>query len=373
MSDPLSIVEVTGRLGIGGVETHVCCLTKGLLSRGHRVVLVAQDKGVCGEEAEAAGAEVVTIPFKSKRLPDLIEALTPLGADIVHAHNYRAARVAAPLARGLNVPYVMSVHGPRPWWKRAVFGGWSKTVLTVSEADRDGICGAFGVSSEHVIVSFLGVDTDRFRPGLDALPIRAQWGVDGTPIILNVTRFSPRKAQPALALLSALPLVRRRIPDARLVLVGAGSQFGLISAEAASVNRLLGECAVVVSGLRRDMPLVLSAGDVVVATATTAVESLASGTPTVAFGRTGYFGTVTGDNYEEARSVCFADHGPDRVRITTQHLADELVSLLSDAAGARREAQRVRRIIQARYCAHRMVDQIEGLYYHLAERSASAT
>ncbi|NNG15057.1 MAG: glycosyltransferase, partial [Gemmatimonadales bacterium] len=302
MSGPLTIVEVTGRLGIGGVETHVCSLARGLLSRGHRVVLVSQDPGVCGEEAEAAGAELVTAPFKNETLPDLIETLKPLDADIVHAHNYRAARVGAPLARALNLPYVMSVHGPRPWWKRAVFGGWSKTVLTASEADRDGVLGPFGVSNGQVIVGFYGVDTHRFTPGLDASPLRAEWGVDGAPVILNVSRFSRRKVLPALALLTALPLVRRRIPDATLVLVGEGSRFERVASEVDRLNRALGDRVALVSGPRRDVPRVMNAGNVVVATATTAIESLATAAPTVAYGRTGYFGIVTPENYEEARS-----------------------------------------------------------------------
>ncbi|NNG16537.1 MAG: hypothetical protein HKM89_08655, partial [Gemmatimonadales bacterium] len=95
--------------------------------------------------------------------------------------------------------------------------------------------------------------------------------------------------------------------------------------------------------------------------------------PTVAYGRTGYFGIVTPENYEEARAVCFADHGPDRAEVTTEDLADDLVSLLSDPRGARREAQQIRTIIQERYGVDRMVDQIEGVYHRLSERPAPTT
>jgi glycosyltransferase involved in cell wall biosynthesis len=373
MAGPLTVVEVTGRLGIGGVETHVSNLARGLLSRGHRVVIVTQDPGVGGDEAKAAGAELVTVPFKNGALPNLIETLKPLDADIVHAHNYRAARVGAPLARALNLHYVMSVHGPRPWWKRAVFGGWSRTVLTASEADRDGVLGPFGVSNGRVIVGFYGVDTDRFTPGLDASSLRATWGVDGAPVILNVSRFSRRKVLPGLALLAALPLVRLRIPGVKLVLVGEGSRLERVVSEADRLNRALGECVVVVSGPRRDVPQVMNAGSVVVATATTAVESLASGAPTAAYGRTGYFGIVTPENYEEARAACFGDHGPDRAAATTEEVADDLVSLLSDMPAARREARRIRTIIQERYGVDRMVDQIEGVYRRLLEQPAAMT
>jgi glycosyltransferase involved in cell wall biosynthesis len=199
--------------------------------------------------------------------------------------------------------------------------------------------------------------------------VRAVCGIHG----LNVTRFTRRKARPALALLAALPLVRRRIPHAKLVLAGEGSRFDRIASEADRLNRELGERVAVVSGPRRDIPHVMNAGNVVVATATTAAESLASGAPTVAYGRTGYFGIVTPENYEQARAVCFADHGPDRAAVTTEDLAGDLVSLLSDIPAARREARQIRTVIQERYGVDPMVDQIEGVYRRLLERPAAMT
>ncbi len=137
MDNPLTIVEVTGRLGIGGVESHVSRLAAGLIDRGHRVILVAQEGGVYGEQARDAGAELLIVSFGNDGLRSASEDLAGRDVDIVHAHNYRAARFGAPLARATNRPYVMTVHGPRPWYKRATFRDWSDTVLTVSEADRD--------------------------------------------------------------------------------------------------------------------------------------------------------------------------------------------------------------------------------------------
>lgn len=371
MDSPLTIVEVTGRLGIGGVESHVSRLAAGLIDRGHRVILVTQEGGVYGEQARDAGAELLIVPFGNDGLRSASEDLASRDVDIVHSHNYRAARFGAPLARAIRRPYVMTVHGPRPWYKRATFSDWSDTVLTVSEADRDNILGLFGVSADRTVVGFLGVDTDRFKPGLDASSLRAEWDVsDNRPLILNVTRFTHRKAKPALALIDAMPLVRERSPGTVLVLVGEGDDLDRVRAEAERANQAAADRIAIVAGPRTDIPVVMNAGDVVVATATTAIESSACATPTIAFGRTGYFGIVTPGNYEAARAVCFADHGhlPNPSR---EQLAGDICALLQDKAAALSTAEGVRAVIAGRYSVDRMVEQIEDVYRRAIERDTA--
>jgi glycosyltransferase involved in cell wall biosynthesis len=371
MDNPLTIVEVTGRLGIGGVESHVSRLAVGLIDRGHCVILVAQEGGVFGEQAQDAGAELLILPFRSQGLQRACEELASRDVDIVHAHNYRAARFGAPLAKGVRKPYVMTVHGPRPWYKRATFRAWSDTVLTVSEADRDSILGPLGVSADRTVVGFLGVDTDRFKPGLDASSLRAEWGVpDDCPVILNVTRFTHRKARPALALIDAMPWVRERSPGAVLVLVGEGDDLQRVRAAAERANDSAGDRMAIVAGPSTDIPVVMNAGDVIIATATTAIESSACATPTIAFGRTGYFGIITPENYEAARAVCFADHGhlPSSSR---ERLAGDICKVLQDKAAALSTAEGVRALIAERYSVERMVEQIEAVYRQVIERDAA--
>ncbi|NIR42732.1 MAG: glycosyltransferase family 4 protein [Gemmatimonadetes bacterium] len=367
MAEPLTIVEVTGRLGIGGVETHVSRLARGLMGRGHRVVLLTRDPGVYGDEAKDAGADLMVVPFNRSGLPQAVELLLPIEPDIVHAHNYRAARFGAPLARALERPYLMTVHGPRPWWKRIFFDGWSNTILTVSEADKDHIVGPFGVSADRIEVGFLGVDTEEFRPGLDTAGLRADWDVpDDRPLILNVSRFTHRKARPALTLIEALPAVREEIPGTCAVLVGTGDELDRMHAAAEEGNRRLRERATVVAGPRTDIPRVMNAADVVVATATTATEALAAAAPTIAYGRTGYFGIVTPDNFERARALCFADHGR-LPAARPETFAADLVALLRDPAAARRAAAEARNIIATNYSVERMVDHVESVYRRLIE------
>ncbi len=65
-----------------------------------------------------------------------------------------------------------------------------------------------------------GVDVDTFHPGVDGSAVRARHGLTGRPVIVCVSRLVPRKGQDLL--IKALPTIRRRVPDAALLLVSGG-------------------------------------------------------------------------------------------------------------------------------------------------------
>jgi phosphatidylinositol alpha-1,6-mannosyltransferase len=65
-----------------------------------------------------------------------------------------------------------------------------------------------------------GVDTHAFHPSVDGADVRRRYGLRDRPVIVCVSRLVPRKGQDTL--IRALPEVRRRLPDAALLLVSGG-------------------------------------------------------------------------------------------------------------------------------------------------------
>ena len=65
-----------------------------------------------------------------------------------------------------------------------------------------------------------GVDVDAYHPGVDGGAVRARHGLGDRPVVVCVSRLVPRKGQDTL--IRALPQVRRRVPDAVLLVVGGG-------------------------------------------------------------------------------------------------------------------------------------------------------
>jgi len=65
-----------------------------------------------------------------------------------------------------------------------------------------------------------GVDVDAYHPGVDGSAVRERHGLSDRPVIVCVSRLVPRKGQDML--IRALPTIRRRVPDAALLIVGGG-------------------------------------------------------------------------------------------------------------------------------------------------------
>jgi phosphatidyl-myo-inositol dimannoside synthase len=65
-----------------------------------------------------------------------------------------------------------------------------------------------------------GVDTDAFSPSASGEAVRVRHGLVDRPVVVCVSRLVPRKGQDTL--IRSLPLIRRQVPDAALLIVGGG-------------------------------------------------------------------------------------------------------------------------------------------------------
>ena len=93
-------------------------------------------------------------------------------------------------------------------------------VTFVSKYTRSRFASAFGpmAALEHLPS---GVDTEQFQPNFAARKeIRTRYGLGDRPTVVCVSRLWPRKGQDML--IRALPEIRRRVPEAALLLVGGG-------------------------------------------------------------------------------------------------------------------------------------------------------
>lgn len=123
---------------------------------------------------------------------------------------------------------VASTHGHEVGWsmlpvsRQALrrIGGTTDVVTYVSKYTRGRFAAAFGrfAALEHLPS---GVDTSLYRPdpaGRDM--VRKRYKLSDRPTVVCVSRLVPRKGQDML--IRALPEIRRRVPDAALLIVGGG-------------------------------------------------------------------------------------------------------------------------------------------------------
>jgi len=199
-------------------------------------------------------------------------------------------------------PYPLVVHFQGPWALESQFEGarqptvWAKAYvertvyrrglnfIVLSNYSRDILCLFYGVPAERIRVVPGGVDADFF--GIDATRPAARerlgWPED-RPIVLAVRRLVRRVGLDDLV--AAMDKVRKRVPDALLLVAGKGPLEGELRSLVRSLRlenhvRLLGFMP------DQELPAAYRAADLTVVPSVAAegfglvvVESLAAGTP----------------------------------------------------------------------------------------------
>jgi len=201
-----------------------------------------------------------------------------------------------------------------------------------------------------------GVDTDAYHPGVDGSTVRRRYGLSDRPVIVCVSRLVPRKGQDAL--IRALPAVRRRVPDAALLLVSGGPYRDRL-------RRLAGDQPVYFTGPVpwSELPEYYAAGDVFAMPCRTRragldveglgivfLEASATGLPVVAGDSGG-----SPDAVRDGQTGYLVD-GRD-----IEALADRLATLLTDRDLARRMGTAGRAWVEAEWRWDTQADRMAAL------------
>ncbi|MBI2237214.1 MAG: glycosyltransferase family 4 protein, partial [Actinobacteria bacterium] len=155
------------------------------------------------------------------------EVVRETGAEVVLFGDAMPLAMLGPGLARRGVPYLVAAHG-FDYWLSLAPGAHSSVRYMTSGAARVVMCSAFiarvvrTAVPDRVPVSVLypGAEIERFRPDLPVEEIRLRHGVEDRPLVVCVSRLVARKGQDTL--IRALPAIRRRVPDACLMLVGGG-------------------------------------------------------------------------------------------------------------------------------------------------------
>jgi glycosyltransferase involved in cell wall biosynthesis len=274
----------------GGAQSSARNLVARLDHDRFDVQVVALSDGPAVRWLRAVGAttHVIDEPQDDAAQAALLELFRQRPPDIVHNHMYRAevvgTRAALALAdEGLPRPYVIGhVHSSRvrseadkalmrrltPEMDRLI--AVSKAIAAKIQAE--------GRTGAPVELVYNGVDLEKYSQTEACCTLPEEYGFpEGTPLVGVVARLEPEKGHATL--LDAWPAVLAKVPDARLLIVGEGSQRELLEAQAESLDLLGEECTAdrcvgtrkarpgakaLFTGLRDDVPNVTAALDVAV-------------------------------------------------------------------------------------------------------------
>src|SRR5882724_11746804 len=353
----------------GGIEEVVLALARRLDPREFRLALAAPAPLLEAFAPDLKGVAIETLAVQAEswrrrdevgKLSAFIERFRP---DVVNAHLFRSAVVAAPLARWHGARVVETYHG-REGWRRGLIGGsfladrlvarFVDRVIAVSEAARAFLIAGKGYDTRKIVVVPNGRDLSVFRPGAGGDAVRKELGIDrATPLVGVLGRLEEQKGH--VYLLEAWPSVLAEFPDARLLLVGDGSLRGALERR---VNELGIGPAVLFAGFRSDAPRVL---DVLALPSLyegmplTAIEASAMAKPVVATAVDG-----TPEVIREGRTGRLV---PPREPAA---LSRALRALLRDPLAAQRMGRAGRDLVLNRFDLTRQVDATARVYRETA-------
>jgi len=367
----------------GGVTTSVRTLSEGLEARGDKVWIFAPR--FPGASADPPG--VVRVPsVPALAYPDfslgipwspwLSRTVKGLDLEIFHAqHPFLLGGTARRLARRLGRPLVFTYHTNYEKYahyiplRRALverlavswsarFADRANLVIAPSNAVR-AVLKKRGVTAPIEVVP-TGVPLHLFTPE-DQARARTALGLPLTdPILLYVGRLDREKNVELL--LDAFPLVAETLPEARLLLVGQGTEADRLRARAHDAS--VGDRVSFVGAKPREtLPDYYRAASLFCFASQTETQGLvlaeahACGLPAVA---------VTGPGVDEV-----VRDGETGFLVKSDHraLADAAIRLLRDPARRRAMGDRAREIATRQFNAERQTERIATLYAGLAESS----
>lgn len=371
MASTMKVLLVVVGLDIGGTEAHVLELASGMdRKRFDVVVCTLKPLGRLGSELQDQGVRVVSLGGRGKfdvrvlkRLWRLIEVEKP---DVVQAFLFWA-NVSARLVSWL-VPRILVISSyhdevvPERWLTRMIDRAtmkWSSYIVCCSEAVRSSVERRIGGSKEQFVVIPFGVDTKRFRRvSLDASIVLQP----ELPVVGTVCRLvEPKKG--LRYLLEAVAELEQAAgkPVCQVLCVGDGpaeEDLRAISVRLGIASR------VIFTGMRRDIPQLLSQMDVFVLPSLyegfgiAILEAMAAGKPVVA--------TAVGGIPE------FVQQGQTGLLVPpgdAQALALAMKQLLEEPEKARSMGCQGRELVKRHYSIESVVRQHEHLYELCLSRS----
>jgi glycosyltransferase involved in cell wall biosynthesis len=292
---------------------------------------------------------------------------------IVHAYNFYGNVFAIPPARIAAPVVIASIRDCAPYLtsmqKRVQRYAcqFADCVLVNADAVKDWLIGE-GYDPSKIVVIRNGVDLSRFSAGPQPDRVRHELGIpEGTPLVAVVSRLTELKGLEQF--LEAAAALKPRYPTTRFLIVGetAPNNREYLPRLQQLADRLGVADRVIFTGLRSDVPVLLSSVDVSVmpslneALSNVLLESMAAGAPTVATRVGG-----TPEALVDGVSGLLVPPGDSAA------LARAIARILDDPALGSRLGAGAQALIADRFSVDRMVSATESLYVDLLARKQVA-
>jgi glycosyltransferase involved in cell wall biosynthesis len=299
---------------VGGIARHCEGLAKALVKQKHDVHLFTLDFPGAPEYEEMDGIKVYRAStelghpnfltwvlmfnhFLSKRMADVTKTVD---FDVMHVHDWLAAFSGISFKHYLKKPIILTMHSTEvgraqglhspdsfsingiEWW--ATYE--ADRVIVCSNSMKNEICDHFNLPREKVDIIPNAIDASKYEIPVDRGAVRQRYGVGwGEKLILCVGRLVPQKGVEYF--IRAIPLIAKRYPEAKFIIVGEGWSRDLLEEEARATGHAN---KISFTGFASDKQVIelMTSADVLVVPSIyepfgiVALEGMATGVPVVA-------------------------------------------------------------------------------------------
>ena len=352
-------------LRVGGVETHVIDLARGLKRRGYEP-LVCSYGGKLVDKLGTDDIDHIQLPIHSKSplvIAPMVSRMRSLirenNIELVHAHSRVPAWIcylALSSGRLDKVPFVTTCHSTYSVHAGSRVMNWGRAMIAVSAFVRQHMLNNFGTSPQRITTVHNGVspdifDTDRSRAMSEKY--RREMGVDpDTPMVGMVASLTPRKGYAYF--IRAAEQISKKHPGAVFLSVGGGVQRDELHAMARDAG-LDGRFRFL--GIRQDVRDLICSFDIFV------LSSMSEGLPYVILEAMCMKKPIVSTNVGGIPEAI--DHGENGMLVAPKDvdaLTECILSLLDDRDMATAMGEAAHRRIAESFTVEKMVDQTENVY-----------
>lgn len=376
MQNSFNILLTTMSLGIGGAETHIVELAKGLKREGFHVV-VASNGGVFEKELESCGIKHYNVPLHNKRPDNVYKAykalqniITEEKISLVHAHARIPGFICNMLHKKMNFVFVTTAHGT---WKTG--GGlkyitrWGQRTIAVSEDVKKYLLDNYQIDERNIKVTINGIDTESYSPNIDYNGILEEFQLSQDNFkIVYVSRLDKDREDILHSLLEVLSRLIFDVEKLNCFIVGGGNILHAIKEAADNLNKDAKRNAIIVTGPRTDINKFTAMADLFIGFGRSSLEGMASANPVIIAGNQGYIGILNSDNLDTAIKTNFSGRGQGMPN--TENFYNEIMKVINMSKEEREFLGAFcRSTVEQQYSVSKMVaDNIE-VYMELLKNS----
>ena len=217
--------------GWGGQEIRILAESLAFIKKGYEITIAAQPKSQLYKKSKQAG--VPTFELKMNKglnllaIYSLVKFIKKNKIQIVHTHSSVDSRTAGIAARICKIKVVRSRHISIPISKSFItywqYMKLADKVITSGRDIRNIMIERNKMSPNNIISAPAGANTEQFNIDRELKNIRPSYNINEKHFLVGIVSVL-RSWKGHTYLIEAIEIIRKTIPNIRLIIVGAGPQ-----------------------------------------------------------------------------------------------------------------------------------------------------